>query len=146
MTRLDAGMDVIDELTAVLRRHVQDTNQMWATGEIAPDSAIRDVEPALAAVQWSPKFDAGVWRAESGAEWVEGTAEAGRQLAGQGCRWEMADLVVLPRGEGEAAASYRIVHHWGDPTRPPAQALFLETWRRGDDSRWRLARHAAEKV
>ena len=144
--RLDAGMDVIAEVSAVLRRHVEDTNRMWATGEIASDSAIRDVEPGLSAVQWSPKYETGVWRVESGSEWIDDTADAGRQLAGQGCRWELTDLVVLPRGDHEAAASYRVVHHWGDPARPPAQALFLETWRRGEDGRWRLARHAAEKA
>ncbi len=139
-------MDVTAEISDLLDRLVEDTNTMWATGEIGTGSTIRDVDPALQATQWSPRFEGGVWRARSGAEWVEGTAEAGRQLAGQGCRWEIADLVVLPREAREAVASFRVVHHWGESGRPPAQALFLETWRRDEDGRWLLLRHTAEKV
>lgn len=120
----------VEELTTALHRLVEDTNIMWRDGVIAEASAVRDGE---------------VWRAGSGDEWLDGTADAAEALQGQGCRWSLHDLVVLARSDSEATASYRIVHEWGDG-RPAAQALFLETWRRGADARWRLARHAAEKV
>jgi hypothetical protein len=139
-------MDVTTELTAVLTTLVDEHNTMWDLGEIPVDSRIRDVDPGLVAAQYSPKFDGGVWRAGSGEEWLDGTGEAAAFLGGQGVRWELADLTILERSADEAVASYRVVHHWGDPGRPPAQAMFLETWRRSEDGRWLLVRHHAEKV
>lgn len=133
-------------LVAVIEQLVADTNVMWSTGTVAADSTIADVEPDLVAVQYAPHYDGGVWRASSAADWVDGTAAAGAALAGEGCRWEMTGLQVLERTGDEALASYRITHHWGSPDRRPAEAFFLETWRRGEDGRWRLARHTAEKV
>lgn len=138
--------DAVAELTTVLRRLIVDTNVMWRDGEIAEDSTVRDVCEDLQAIQHAPHRDPEPWRASSGTEWLEGTAEAARAMHGRGCRWSLHDLVVLPREDGECVTSYRIMHEWGDEERPPAQALFLETWRRGEDGRWRLARHAAEKV
>lgn len=133
-------------LVDVIERLVRDTNRMWDEGALAPDSSVRDVTDDLTAVQYAPHYDDGVWTAGSGAEWVEGTAQAAAAVQGQGCTWSLHDLRVLARAEDEAIASYRVVHRWGDAARPPAQAFFLETWRRGDDGRWRLARHTAEKV
>jgi ketosteroid isomerase-like protein len=125
---------------------VEDQNVAWRDGAIAEDSALRLVEDDLTAVQYAPHYDGGVWRCDSGSSWVEGTAQAAAALKGQGCTWSLHDVHVLPRGEHEAVATYRIVHTWGDAERRPAQAFFLETWRRGEDGRWRLARHTAEKV
>jgi hypothetical protein len=142
----EAKARVGDELTAALHRLVEDTNAMWRDGTIAADSSVRDVCDDLDAVQHAPHRDPAPWRATSGAAWVEGTEQAAKALHGQGCRWSLRDLVVLPRHEAECVASYRVVHEWGDERRPPAQALFLETWRRSPDGRWRLARHTAEKV
>lgn len=119
---------------------------MWAEGDIAEDSAVRLVTPDLVATQYAPHYDDGIWTARSGAEWIEGTAEAARALKGQGCTWSAHDLQVLARGGDEAVATYRIVHRWGAAERQPAQAFFLETWKRGGDGQWRLARHTAEKV
>lgn len=136
----------VSEVTRVIGTLVEDTNRMWAEGAISPDSTVRDVEVGLTAVQYAPHYDDGVWRATSGLEWVEGTSQAAAASLGRGWAWSLHDLSVLPRGVDEAVASYRIVHHWGESDLPPAQAFFLETWRRGDDGRWRLARHTAEKV
>jgi hypothetical protein len=133
------------ELTDVIHRLVEATNEMWRDGRIDDLSPVRDVEPDLRAVQFSPRFEGQVWRADSGQDWLEGTAEAAAALEGLGCQWALHDLVVLARSEAECVAGYRIVHTWADG-RSPAQALFLETWRRGDDGTWRLARHTAEKV
>jgi ketosteroid isomerase-like protein len=130
----------------VISRLVRDTNQMWAEGVVDQRSAVRLVEPDLVATQYATHFTDGVWTAGSGAEWLDGTEEAARALKGRGCVWSAQDLHVLPRGDDEAIASYRIVHHWGDGDREPSQAFFLETWRRGDDGQWRLSRHTAEKV
>ena len=138
--------DVVEDLKAVLLRLVEDTNRMWRDGGIAEDSVVRAVCPDLQAIQYLPHRDPEPWRATSGAEWLADTEEAARALRGRGCRWSLHDLVVLPRHDSECVTSYRIVHEWGDSERPPAQALFLETWRRGEDGQWRLARHAAEKV
>jgi hypothetical protein len=135
----------IADCSAAIRDVVEATNRMWRDGRIDEQSRVCDVEDDLTAVQYSPRFEDGVWRASSGAEWLEGTAQAAEALRGQGCRWALHDLRVLARSAHECIAAYRIVHTWADD-RPPAQALFLETWRRGADSRWRLARHAAEKV
>ena len=135
----------VRELTDAIHRLVEATNDMWRTGRIDERSPVRDVEPDLRAVQFSPRFEGGDWHAESGQDWLDGTAQAAAALAGQGCHWSVHDLVVLPRSETESVAGYRIVHTWADG-RAPAQALFLETWRRGDDGTWRLARHTAEKV
>jgi len=134
----------VEEMTATIHRLVESTNTMWRDGVIDDASAVRDVEPDLRAVQFSPRFEGEVWRASSGKEWIEGTAQAAEALRGQGCRWSLHDLRVVARSELECVAWYRIVHTWADGRRP-AQALFLETWRRGDDHRWRLARHSAEK-
>jgi hypothetical protein len=134
------------EVRAAVENLVADTNKMWTTGEIAEGSSVRHVVEDLVAVQYAPHYDGGVWRAGSGREWVDGTAEAAAALHGQGCTWTVHDVHVLPRSEDECIASYRIVHAWGDAERRPAQAFFLETWRRGDDGTWRLARHTAEKV
>lgn len=133
-------------LRGVLEKLLSDTNTMWRTGVIAEDSVVRDVEKDLVARQYSPRFNDGVWQAGSGEAWLAGTAEAAAALVGRGCAWSMHDLRLLPRGEDECVASYRIVHAWGDYSAPPAQAVFLETWRLGGDGRWRLARHTAEKV
>jgi hypothetical protein len=135
---------VVAEVSAAVHEQVAATNRMWESGVIEPGSALRDVAADLTAVQHSPRFADGVWRAGSGAEWLDGTAEAAAFLAGQGCRWTLHDLRVLARSADEAVAGYRIVHEWAD-ARPAAQALFLETWRR-DGARWVLARHTAEKV
>jgi hypothetical protein len=137
-------MSVTEEIAELLARLLHEHNVMWALGEIPAESRLRDVDPSLVAAQYSPRFEGGVWRAASGEEWMAGTAEAARLLGGQGCHWELTDLTVLERDPDEAVASYRIVHHWGDD-RPPALALFLETWRR-TDGRWLLLRHHAEKV
>lgn len=139
-------MDVTTELTTVLETLIDEHNVMWGLGEIPPDSRIRDVHPELVAAQYSPKFDGGVWRADSGAEWLAGTQEAAALLGKQGCRWELADLTIIQRTPDEAVASYRVLHHWGDSNRLPAQAMFLETWGRAEDGRWLLVRHYAEKV
>ena len=139
-------MDVTIELTAVLTALMDSHNVMWDLGEIPANSRIRDIHPDLAAAQYSPKFDGGVWRADSGNEWLESTQEAATLLGKQGCRWELADLTIIERSTDEAVASYRIIHHWGDADSPPAQAMFLETWRRSEDGRWLLVRHHAEKV
>lgn len=144
----DARVDhdaAVAEVTATLDRLVEATNAMWRDGVLDDASIVHDVEPDLQAVQFSPRFEDQVWRATSGQEWVEGTKQAAEALHGQGCRWSLHDVRVLARGEDECAATYRIVHTWADG-RTPAQALFLETWRRGPDGRWRLARHTAEKV
>jgi hypothetical protein len=133
-------------LAAVIERMVADHNRGWASGVLAEDSVVRDVAEGLEAVQFAPHYDDGRWTASSGREWVEGTAEAFAALAGQGVTWELHGLEVLPRGGDEAIAAYRIVHRWGTAERAPAQAFFLETWRRGADDRWRLVRHTAEKV
>jgi hypothetical protein len=133
-------------LVDVIERLVRDTNRMWSEGLIAQDSSVRLVEDELTAVQYAPHYDDGVWTAGSGEEWIESTAEAADALRGQGCTWSVHDLTVLSRSSDEAIASYRVVHHWGESDRTPAQALFLETWKRGDDGTWRLARHTAEKT
>ena len=133
-------------LVDVIARLVLDTNRMWAEGDIAEGSTVRLVIPDLVATQYAPHYANGVWTARSGTEWLESTAEAARALKGRGCTWSAHDLHVLPRGDDEAIASYRIVHHWGEADREPAQAFFLETWRRGADGQWRLARHTAEKT
>lgn len=119
---------------------------MWAEGSIPQDSSVRLVADDLNAVQYAPHYENGVWTACSGAEWVQSSAEAATALRGKGCTWSVHDLNVLTRKDDEAIASYRIVHSWGVADRAPAQAFFLETWRRGDDGAWRLARHTAEKV
>ena len=142
MDRDDSKSRIVAEVTAAIERLVEATNVAWQTGSIDATSAIRDVANDLLAVQHSPRF--GTWRAGSGAEWVESTAEAAVALRGQNCCWTLHDAVVLARTADEAIASYRIVHHWAD-ARQPAQALFLETWRRVG-GRWLLVRHAAEKV
>jgi hypothetical protein len=141
---MDSGT-VVAEMTATIHSLVEATNTMWREGLIDHRSAVRDVEPDLQAVQFSPRFDGQVWRATSGDEWLAGTAQAAEALRGQGCRWSLHDLRVLARDDDECVAAYRIVHTWADG-RTPAQALFLETWRRGRDGRWRLVRHTAEKV
>jgi hypothetical protein len=137
--------DLVADLTLTLHRLVEATNRMWALGRIPDDSPILDVDPALQARQHSPRFEGGLWTADSGEEWLEGTREAAAALAGQGCRWSLHDLHLLARSHDEVVAAYRIVHEWGD-TRPSAQAFFLETWRREDSGRWLLVRHTAEKV
>ena len=139
-------MDVTTELTAVLTTLMDEHNVMWDLGDIPADSRIRDIHPDLRAAQYSPKFDGGVWRADSAVEWLEGTCEAAGFLGKLGCRWEMADLTILVRSADEAVASYRIIHYWGEADRPPARAMFLETWRRSEDGRWLLVRHTAEMV
>ena len=131
---------------AAIENLVEDTNTMWATGEIAEDSSVRHVVEDLVAVQYAPHYEGGTWRAGSGGAWVEGTAEAAAALRGQGCTWTVHDLQVLARNAHEAIASYRVVHHWGEADRRPAEAFFLETWRRDDGGTWRLARHTAEKT
>lgn len=133
-------------LVDVIKGVVRDHNRMWSEGALAPDSSIRHVTDDLTAVQYAPHYDDGVWTARSGAEWVDGSAQAAAAMRGQGCTWSLHDLGVLARGEDEAIASYRVVHHWGAPDRPPAQAFFLETWRRDAAGCWRLARHTAEKT
>jgi hypothetical protein len=138
--------DPTHPLVDVIERLLQDTNRMWATGTIAEDSSVRLVADDLAAVQYAPHYENGVWSAGSGSEWVDSTAEAAAALRGQGCTWSVEDLHVLARTDDEAVACYRVVHEWGDADRAPAQAFFLETWRRGDDGRWQLARHTAEKT
>jgi hypothetical protein len=105
---------------------------------------VNDVAADVTAVQYAPHYPDGVWRADSGAELLAATAQAAAAVAGQGCHWILEDLQVLARSADEAMAMYRIVHRWGDG-RPPAQAFFLETWRR-EGGRWVLARHTAEKV
>lgn len=135
----------VADCSAAIRQLIEATNQMWREGRIGEQSAVRDVEEDLEAVQYSPRFEDGVWRASSGAQWLEGTAQAAEVLQGQGCCWSLHDLRVLARSEDECIAAYRIVHTWA-AERPATQALFLETWRRDRDGRWRLARHAAEKV
>jgi hypothetical protein len=135
----------VQDLAATIKALVRDTNRMWAEGDIAADSTIRQVDPGLEAVQYSPRFADGPWRARSAQEWLDGTLEAARALAGQSCSWSLHDLVILPRSEREAVASYRIVHEWSDG-RKPASALFLETWSRSAQGRWNLLRHTAEKV
>lgn len=137
---------VVHEVTTAIEAVVRDHNRMWADGVISDDSALRHVEEGLTAVQYAPHYENGVWRASSGSEWLDGSGQAAGASRGQGWSWTLHDLSVLPRGEHEAIASYRIVHTWGETDRPPAQAIFLETWRRGSDGRWRLARHTAEKV
>jgi hypothetical protein len=134
------------EVRAAIEGLVEDTNAMWASGEVAERSSVRHVVDDLVAVQYAPHYEGGVWQAGSGREWVAGTAEAAASLRGQGCTWTVHDVNVLPRSEDECIASYRVVHAWGDAERRPAQAFFLETWRRGVDGTWRLARHTAEKV
>lgn len=111
-------------LVGVLARFVADTNRRWDAGLIAEGSAVQDVEPDLEAMQHAPYHGDGEWRADPGAAWLEGTAQATAALHGQGCSWSR-HLFVLPRGEDEAR--------------------FLETRRRGADGTWRLARHTAEK-
>lgn len=138
--------DAVEALTAVLFRLVEDTNEMWRDGEIAEDSTVRAVCEDLQAVQHAPHRDPEPWQARSRTEWLEDTEQAARALHGRGCTWSLHDLVVLPRHGSECVASYRIVHEWGDSATPAAQALFLETWRQGEDGQWRLARHTAEKV
>ena len=108
----------VHDLAATIKALVRDTNRMWTEGDISADSTIRQVDLRL---------------------------EAARALAGQGCSWSLHDLVVLPRSEREAVASYRIVHDWSDG-RKPASALLLETWRRSTQGRWNLVRHTAEKI
>ena len=134
------------ELTTVLMGLMDEHNVMWDLRDIPTDSRIRDIHPDLKAAQYSPKFDGGVWRADSAKDWLEGTREAAGFLAKQGCRWELADLTILVRTADEAVASYRIIRHWGEADRPPAQAMFLDTWRRSEDGRWLLVRHTAEMV
>lgn len=133
------------EVVATIEAHVRATNEAWESGRLPEDSVLRDVADDLVAVQHSPRFDGGVWRAGSGADWLTGTAEAAEALAGQGCRWALHDLVVRVRNRDEALAAYRIVHSWGDG-RPSAEALFLEAWARGPHGRWTLVRHTAEKL
>jgi ketosteroid isomerase-like protein len=135
----------VAEVTATIHGLVEATNTMWSEGVIDGVSRVLDVEPELKAVQFSPRFESQVWRANSGKEWIQGTAQAADALRGQGCRWSLHDLQVRARSDIECVAAYRIVHTWADGRRP-AQAIFLETWRRGDDGRWRLARHTAEKI
>jgi hypothetical protein len=137
---------VVSALTRVIEDVVRDHNRMWSEGVISEDSRLRHVEEALSAVQYAPHYEDGVWRARSGSEWLEGTSQAAAASRGQGWAWSVHDLNVLPRSEQEAVAAYRIVHTWGQADRRPAQAFFLETWRRGADGRWRLARHTAEKI
>jgi hypothetical protein len=137
---------IVKEVTRAVESAVEGHNRAWAEGVIAENSALHLVEEALFAVQYAPHYENGVWQVTSGAAWVEGTAEAAAALRGQGCTWTLHDLHLLPRGEDECIASYRIVHTWGDPGRRPAQAFFLETWHRDGEGRWRLARHTAEKV
>lgn len=132
-------------LASTIRRLVDDTNLMWQQGRLPRSSVIHQVHPELTAVQYSPRFEDGPWRAESALEWLDGTAQAAEALADKGCRWSLHDLVVLPRDTNEAVASYRIVHERSDE-REPAQALFLETWRRSERGDWELLRHTAEKV
>lgn len=136
----------VTELTRAIEAMVEDHNAAWRDGTIAEGSALRLVEGDLTAVQYAPHYEGGEWRCDSGTAWVESTAQAVAAVAGQGCTWSLHDVHVLPRGDREAIASYRIVHTWGASSRRPAQAFFLETWRRGEDGRWRLARHTAEKV
>ena len=137
-------MDLTTELTAVLSRLMDEHNVMWDLGDIPAGSRIRDIHPDLVAVQYSPKFDGGVSRADSGEESLTGIHEAAGILGKQGCRWELADPTIIERSADEAVASYRIIHHWGDADRPPAQAMFLETWRRSEDGRRLLVRHHEE--
>lgn len=141
-----SNVTTVSEVTRVIETLFDDTNRMWADGAIAEDSAVRHVEDGLTAVQYAPHYDGGKWGCTSGHDWVEGTAAAAASGRGQGWAWTLHDLNVLPRSEDEAIASYRVVHTWGASERPPAQAFFLETWRRGSDGRWRLARHTAEKL
>ena len=136
---------VAAEVVATIEAHVRATNELWASGRLAGDSVLRDVAEDLVAVQYSPRFEGGAWRATSGADWLAGTTEAAEALAGQGCRWAVHDLVVRVRNRDEALAAYRIVHSWGDG-RPSAEALFLEAWARGPHGRWTLVRHTAEKL
>jgi hypothetical protein len=145
MTAMD-NASVVQEVTRVIAGVVRDHNRMWADGFISEDSALLYVEEGLTAVQYAPHFENGVWRAGSADDWLHGTTQAAEASRGQGWAWSMHDLQVLPRSDQEAVASYRIVHIWGDTDRPPAQAMFLETWRRGGDGCWRLARHTAEKL
>lgn len=145
MTAMDKA-SVAQELARVIEDTVRDTNRMWAEGRIAPGSSLRQVEEGLRAVQYAPHYEDGEWRASSGEEWLEGTSQAAAASRGQGWSWTVHDLHVLPRSDEEAVASYRVVHTWGQSERRPAEAFFLETWRRGADGCWRLARHTAEKV
>jgi hypothetical protein len=145
MTAMD-NASVARELSRVVEDLVGATNRMWHDGVISEDSTIRDVEDGFTGVQYAPHYENGEWRASSGSEWLEGNSQAAAASQGQGWSWTLHDLRVLPRSGQEAVASYRIVHSWGDDDRRPAEAFFLETWRRGSDGRWRLARHTAEKV
>lgn len=145
LSRMD-NTATVRAVRAAIHNLVEDTNTMWATGEIAEDSSVRHVVEDLVAVQYAPHYEGGAWRAGSGRAWVEGTAEAAAALRGQGCTWTVHDLQVLARNAHEAIASYRVVHHWGEADRRPAEAFFLETWRRDDGGTWRLARHTVEKT
>jgi hypothetical protein len=133
------------ELTALVLMQADEVTEMWTTGEIPRDNrTIERIAEGFSAVQYAPWYEGGAFHASGRDEWLSGTAEAAQRYKGQGFRWTIDNVTVLPRSPEEAAVSYR-VNHWSAPDKPPTRALFLETWVK-IDGRWHLHRHTAEKA
>jgi hypothetical protein len=134
----------IRDLEAHLWQSLADMNASLAEGAYPAVSTHRQVAGEFLGVQYARHYEGGRW--EGGREdWIRGTEEAAAALSEVAARWEMRNLVVLARDEMEAVAQYVLVLHWRDEGRPPAAAMFLETYARRDGA-WQLLRHTAEKA
>lgn len=143
MTSLDTWQtQVTEQIEAVIREQIAATTETWRTGRLSPRLDV--LTDDFQATQYAPWYEGGAWSGDRQA-WLDGTAEAAKNYAGQGIRWEVSDIVVLPRSPEEAAVMYQVWHIWPEADRPPARALFLETWVKRD-GRWLLRRHTAEKA
>jgi hypothetical protein len=133
------------ELTALVLKHADEVTEMWTTGEIPPGNrTIERIADGFAAVQYAPWFDGGAFHASGREAWLSGTAAAAQHYKGQGLRWTIDHITVMPRSPEEAAVTYR-VNHWPGADKPPSRALFLETWVKVD-GQWHLRRHTSEKA
>lgn len=130
---------LVDELSQALDERIRQANNQWATGEL-------DFEPTtddFVGIQYAPWYDNEKYVADARG-WQQGNQQAAEAGRGQGWYWTVRDIHFLPRSETETIALFTVVHHWANPTDPPAEAVFLETWVK-DQGRWRLKRHTAEK-
>ncbi|NMP24798.1 hypothetical protein [Sulfobacillus harzensis] len=114
---------------------------MWDTG--TSDPLLEPTTEDFIGIQYAPWYpDERI--AEDAASWRKGNAHAAESGKGQGWHWTVRDIRFLPRSASEVIAVYTVIHQWADPTEPPGEAVFLETWVRHEDQ-WLLKRHTAEK-
>lgn len=132
---------VISEIEAVVRKVAEEHTAMWDQGYLMPDWHSCCVAEGFEGVQHAEWYEEGR-RSMGRGQWLREMAESAARDRGQGIRWTVDEMMVMPRSPQEAVVAYQVKNYMeGNPQ--PAQALFLETWVK-QQGKWHLRRHTAE--